>query len=43
MYLCSPLGILAEGLYILRRVRDVNEYSSVVVNQIITMFGECVG
>ena len=34
---------LPAGLHILRRVWDVNEYISVVVGQIVTKFGECVG
>jgi len=45
-HLVSPLGTLAErgiGLYILRRVWNVNGDISVVISQIITKFGECVG
>jgi len=37
------LACLPKGLYILRRVWDVSEFIAVVVSQIITKFGECVG
>jgi len=35
--------VIFSPLYVLRRVRDENEYISVVVGQIITKFNECVG
>jgi len=38
---CS--ACLTKGLYILCQVWDVSEYIFVIVSQIITKFGECVG
>jgi len=40
---CARSSCLPKGLYVLRRVWDVDEYISVDVSQILTKFNERVG